>query len=570
MDSSSIPLTSSCSVSPMESPTVHDTSPSSCTLSPIPCSSPLSSSSILPSPPASFPIQPSFSNVSLDITKIDDIGMLLHSMDQNIIKNLSPKQKYSLMINHFKPDINYKFPSRYADGCNRSCQYKYFIDNPWFVYSKMEDGIFCLPCVLFASRQNLGQFVCEKFNSWSKKTRKFAEHNSHEYHKLAVVRMEALKSSITQPETSIENRLKQVTETEIANNRYIIKSIADAVLFCGKQCIALRGHRDDSTADSQSYNKGNFLALLEYSVRSGNVSLAKHLKDAGKNAMYTSKTIQNEIIECIGDHIRDGIISEIKEAKWFSILCDEVTDVAIKEQMSVVLRFIDSSCSIREEFMDFVYTERITGEVLAAKLKETIAKYGIDFQDCRGQGYDGASNISCITGVQGRLVAENPKATYMHCNSHILNLCIVRACNLPSIRNMNSTVTETAYFFSNSAKRQAFFEKVVNKQATTVKVKDLCRTRWIYRHEAYENFFLLFKFLIITMEAIVSRDDEYGEMNWDNNALVAANGLLKMYNSFSFIVSFVITMNIMRIIKPISISVLMMHCYMHGICMLKR
>ena len=60
-------------------------------------------------------------------------------------------------------------------------------------------------------------------------------------------------------------------------------------------------------------------------------------------------------------------------------------------------------------------------------------------------------------------MAENPKATYMHCNSHILNLCIVRACNLPSIRNMNSTVTETAYFFSNSAKRQAFFEKVVNK-----------------------------------------------------------------------------------------------------------
>ena len=101
-------------------------------------------------------------------------------------------------------------------------------------------------------------------------------------------------------------------------------------------------------------------------------------------------------------------------------------------------------------------------------------------------------------------------------------------------------------------KGKLFFEKVVNKQATTVKVKDLCRTRWIYRHEAYENFFLLFKFLITTMEAIVSRD--YGEMNWDNNALVAANGLLKMYNSFSFIVSFVITMNIMGIIKPISIK----------------
>ena len=55
--------------------------------------------------------------------------------------------------------------------------------------------------------------------------------------------------------------------------------MADAILFCDKQCIALRGHRDDSTADSE-VNKGNFLVLLDYSARSGNAALAKHLKEA--------------------------------------------------------------------------------------------------------------------------------------------------------------------------------------------------------------------------------------------------------------------------------------------------
>ena len=49
-------------------------------------------------------------------------------------------------------------------------------------------------------------------------------------------------------------------------------------------------------------------------------------------------------------------------------------------------------------------------------------------------------------------------------------------------------LTETAYFFHNSAKRQSFLEKVIDKKSGVVKVKDLCRTRWVYRHEAYENF----------------------------------------------------------------------------------
>ncbi len=49
---------------------------------------------------------------------------------------------------------------------------------------------------------------------------------------------------------------------------------------------------------------------------------------ASKNAIYSSKTIQNEIIEIIGDNFRDRILGEIKEAKYYSILYDEVTDVS--------------------------------------------------------------------------------------------------------------------------------------------------------------------------------------------------------------------------------------------------
>ena len=87
----------------------------------------------------------------VDIETCDDIGLLLHSKQQRSIRNLSPHLKYTLLINHFRPNSGFKFPSRYLSGCNRACQHSYLVENPWFVYSKVEDGIFCLPCVLFAT-----------------------------------------------------------------------------------------------------------------------------------------------------------------------------------------------------------------------------------------------------------------------------------------------------------------------------------------------------------------------------------------------------------------------------------
>ncbi len=93
----------------------------------------------------------------------------------------------------------------------------YLEKNPWFVYSKAEDGIFCLPCVLFANKDNLGQLVCKKFNYWTAKTSKFSKHISTNYHQLAVTQAEALKNSQFRPQLAVDNllvnsRLKEITK----------------------------------------------------------------------------------------------------------------------------------------------------------------------------------------------------------------------------------------------------------------------------------------------------------------------------------------------------------------------
>ena len=52
--------------------------------------------------------------------------------------------------------------------------------------------------------------------------------------------------------------------------------------------------------------------------------------------------------------------SEVKEAKFYSIIADEVTDVSNKEELSLVVRYLHKG-NVKEVFVDFLEMERITG-----------------------------------------------------------------------------------------------------------------------------------------------------------------------------------------------------------------
>ena len=86
-----------------------------------------------------------------------------------------------------------------------------------------------------------------------------------------------------------------------------------------------------------------------------------------------------------------------------------------------------------------------------------------------------------------------PKAIYTHCSSHVLNLCIVKSINLREVSNMMDVASSISRFFSNSPKRQLLLDKYVeqihsanSEISKRNKLKDLCRTRWVERHNAFE------------------------------------------------------------------------------------
>ena len=120
-----------------------------------------------------------------------------------------------------------------------------------------------------------------------------------------------------------------------------------------------------------------------------------------KNATYLSPKVQNEIINIIGyDILLADLINEIKGAKFFSILADEVESPKV-EELPICIRFVDKNNNIREEFLEFGRCEQLSGKVIANEITRVLEKSRLDTKKCRGQGYDGASNMSSeAVGVQ--------------------------------------------------------------------------------------------------------------------------------------------------------------------------
>ena len=297
--------------------------------------------------------------------------------------------------------------------------------------------------------------------------------------------------------------------------------------------------------------------------------LKEQIEYGRKNAKYTSKTTQNELINIIGKQIRQNLTSCLeKEDAFFAIIADELTDQFTNQEMlTVCLRFLvcDGKLpSITEVFFDFVSLERTTGQKIAEGIMESLRKYGIDILKCRGQAYDGAACMSSeAKRVQGQLKRVATRALYTHCKSHALNLSITASCKDPPIRNMIDTVNAIFLFFDNSGKRQRFFERVLDRRNPTSskhKLLGLCKTRWVERHTCYETLYELYEFVCICLDAIVTPGEEaindlYDEgetWSWDRETRIKGQGLLYTLRSFGFIVAFLVAKDTLQCMKVIA------------------
>lgn len=140
-------------------------------------------------------------------------------------------------------------------------------------------------------------------------------------------------------ELSVTSLLDDHHQRQVDENCKGIVGIVHPIIFLGPQGQALRAHAEsckiiDSSVDDLSSetnsvrpNDGNFRELLRCAIAGGDHALEQHLKNANKNATYTSHRAQNYLIECIDEYISVKELSDrITVANIFLVIADESTD----------------------------------------------------------------------------------------------------------------------------------------------------------------------------------------------------------------------------------------------------
>ncbi|CAN1800153.1 Zinc finger MYM-type protein 1 [Linum perenne] len=93
--------------------------------------------------------------------------------------------------------------------------------------------------------------------------------------------------------------------------------------------------------------------------------------------------------------------------------------MSVKEQMGVVLRYVDGKECVIEKFLGISHVRDTKAMSLKIAIESMLMKNGLSISRVRGQGYDGASDMKGeINGLKTLILEESPYAYYIHCLAH--------------------------------------------------------------------------------------------------------------------------------------------------------
>lgn len=310
---------------------------------------------------------------------------------------------------------------------------------------------------------------------------------------------------------------------QVDKNRHVLNRIINCIKFCGTHELPLRGHDEGEN----SCNRGVFLDLVS-EIASLDSILSEHLRNAtvSKN---TSKTIQNELLDCMYEVYRETILKEIQDAKFVAVQADETTDISCMSQMVILLRYVIDSGPV-ERLVSFVNINDRTAEGIASVLKEQLEPFKLQ-EKLIAQSYDGAAVFSGgNNGVQVKLRESFPYAHFIHCYAHQLNIVIKKACSsVNSMKLFFINISGFSSFFSVSPKRTDLLRTVCGRV-----IPKVSETRWNF-HSRVVNTVYNYKESLLECFEIIQTED-----GWDDITIREAYGLANLLNNpgFAYLLSF--------------------------------
>lgn len=360
------------------------------------------------------------------------------------------------------------------------------VKREWLVYSKRLNAIFCFCCRIFGEKSTVGMSSANGFNDWQHSSRTIKQHEISLSHINSFTQWKNFAQQIS-TEKTIEYQLINQLQQEKERLREVFYRLIKFVLFLAQQNIAFTGSSSD--IHDPTGRNGNFQQLIHMCATFDPI-LREHLEKPGR-VHYMSPKIQNELINVIGAKVRKQIIDWVQQSKYYAIILDGTTDISHIEQMCFVLRYVHldeviQEWQIRESFVKFVeISSAKTGLLITEVALFELEMLGLDVDDLRGQGFDNGSPMKGKNiGVQKRILDKNPRAFYIPCGNHTLNLTVNDAADISTYtREFFAIIQKIFVFLSASTNRWDILRKHLST-AKALTPKPLCTTRWSSRTDA--------------------------------------------------------------------------------------
>ncbi|CAN1254767.1 Zinc finger MYM-type protein 1 [Linum perenne] len=269
----------------------------------------------------------------------------------------------------------------------------------------------------------------------------------------------------------------------------------------------------------------------------------------------TSPDIQKDIIHALTAETTKLIVKDIGD-DVFSILVYEARDVSIKEQMAMVLHYVDKTGSVVERFLGISHVANTKALTLRNEIESMILKHGLSFSKIRRQGYDGASNMKGeINGLKTLILSKTPSAYYIHCFAHQLQLTLVAvARNHGEISLFFNAVSVLTNLVGASCKRRDIVRETqadgeietgrgLNQEISLKRPSD---TRWGSHFATIVNLELMFSSLIEVLDVI--------QYDGDSVTKGEAIDMLQKLETFNFVLILKLMIEILSITNDLSIS----------------
>ncbi|XP_050521721.1 zinc finger MYM-type protein 1-like [Daktulosphaira vitifoliae] len=346
------------------------------------------------------------------------------------------------------------------------------------------------------------------------------EHENSDDHRYACAKLLARKNASGR----VYKGLVIQMEEEIKYWQEILRRVMAVVRSLAVRGLPFRGSQEKFGLR----NSGNYIMSLELLAEFDpflNAHIKRHGNKGCGTTSYLSSKICDEIIDIMAKKVISTIVTEIKQAKYFSIFVDSTPHICHVEQLSFIVRYVSKKECPVERFIRFIPKCGHKAEDIVTIVLDTLKNYDLDIADCRGQSYDNASNMAgAYSDLKARIKEVNALVLFVSCSAHPLNLvgsCAAECCET-SI-SFFSNLQALYNFFSISTHRWGIL--ILRLKQNSKVLKSLSQTRWSARGDACKSLCVSWNEIMAVLKIITC------DMSEKPSTRFEASGLLNHFDS---------------------------------------